>query len=252
MHIYAIKPPKGNTLYDPKSGLLTPPSGDILIVNDSGVEKFMKHPCVYFLELGVLKTNKKLTINAAQVPIEKFSRMVSKLPKFDNKYKNLFIDKISKFVPVATAKEYLNNFSEAYQNITMVIFEGKPSVLCVSFVCHKKAFRASKFCPQIIYTGADLINRFVKAGYMTIDFSGVTSISKVNDLLKLVLQNICKDPVHIEQVKMHSQKMPKVSHSKKVRFSSRNYYNEQIPRPKPRKSPIKGILKNFKSKQLLR
>jgi len=229
-------------IYDPKSGLTMPLSPEGNIINDlskDSVKAFLKvKNSFYFPDLNILKSLKKLPLPS--VPIDEFKGILDKLVTFDQKYKLLFLDILKKYMLIISIDEYRRTYTKAYQNITCVVFASKPNLLCISFVSHKKQIRASKFSDYVTYVNAPIVDSNIKAGFMTIDFSKITSIAKVNALAKDLLLFFSGSELIKEQIQMYSKKISNKS-EKKVRFSSRVYFNDEIP--KPRIKNRKGILK---------
>lgn len=225
MYLYKVsQTPKWPMVYD-KSGLLMPVPLNGCIVNDNyrdSVDKFLRTKgMVYFLDLKILKTMDRMKLEPAQIN--------DKLQYFNPKYKNLFIESISKCMNVIRVDEYKSNFYKCYQNLTAVVFPSKPNLLCISFVSQKKQVKAVKFIENIVYINAPIVDKNIKEGFMTIDFTNITSVLKTNGLTKALISFLCANHETRDQILMHSKKIPQCS-NKKVRFSSRIYYNNDIPR----------------------
>lgn len=243
MYIYRLqKSPKLPLIYDPKSGLTMPVGDDGNIVNDiskDSVQRFLKiKKDFYFPELNIFKSIKKLQLPS--VDLNEFKAILNKLAPFDPKYKSLFLEILRKYMLIISVDEYRRTYTKAYQNITGVVFASKPNLLCISFVSHKKQVRASKFNDTIQYVNAPIVDGNIKAGFMTIDFQRITSIAKVNALAKELLVFLSGSPLIKDQIQLYSKKITNKS-EKKVRFSSRVYFNDEIPRPRIKNR--KGILK---------
>lgn len=243
MYIYKLtQAPKWPNVYDAKTGLLMPLAEGEFIVNDiykDTIDRCLKiKSTFYFPSLGILKSPARQQMPG--VSVSDFKLILSKTKFFDGKYKNLFLQSLSKFMPVITVTDYMVSYRPSHVNITAVVFPSRPSVLCISLVSYKKQIKASKFCDLVVAVNANLIDRNIKAGFMTIDFSTITSVVKVNCLMKMFLSFICSDEIIKDQVHMYSRRIVSKS-TKKVRFSSKVYCDGEIPRPKLR--PMKSILR---------
>lgn len=244
MYIYKVtRIPKWPSVYDPKTGILLPLSKENT-VNDpykETIDKYLKIKSIfYFPHLSVMTSWTKMDLQEVTLPA--FKMMLSKIKPFDKKYKILFLETLCKYMPVIPVSDYVKNYNLSYVNITAVVFPSKPNVLCISFVSQKKQIRAIKFCEHILVTNANVIDKNIRAGFMSIDFSQITSVSKVNLLLKSLLSFLCEHEETRDQIQLYSKKIINKS-NKKVRFSTRIYFNEDIPRP--RKTTCKGILKKI-------
>lgn len=246
-----------------------------IIKNDDYIKKIMKlcmsasskkiFDCALYIEdIKVLMTTKALNAKDLK-PISKndFMTYLNKKPSVrymvDNyvKYKQLFVEKLKKYMRVIPLVDYNSTYNESHTFVSVIVFNNniKNKWLTISVISTKNSLSSSKLnlSKDIIFSNDKNIafnsslDEYAKKGFLKINFENITSISKVDNLLKMFISSIEKTiPSSKEEIILYTKKISDASHNKKVRFSTRLYYNELIKKSGANKykngKPV-GVLK---------
>lgn len=146
------------------------------------------------------------------------------------KYKQMFVDIISKYIQVVPYITYQTAYNESFRFTTIVIIDNRCSNkwLTMSIINTNKPISSSKMKigefgdKDIAYTSTKNFDSYVKSGFCVLDFSGITSASKVNSLVKNIISSIEKIyPDILSEIKYYCQSAHKSKNNKKVRFSTK-------------------------------
>lgn len=246
-----------------------------IIKNDDYIKKIMKvcmnasskkiFDCAIYIEdVKTLITTKTFNLNNSKVISKNdFMAYLNKKPSsksiVDNyvKYKQLFVEKLKKYMRVIPLVDYNSTYNESHTFISVVIFNNniKNKWLTLSIISTRNNLSSSKLdLPKDIIFSNDKsisfnssLDGYVKKGFLKINFENISSISKVDTLLKLFISSIEKViPSLKEEIVLYTKKISDASHNKKVRFSTKLYYNELIKKSvanKNKNGKLIGVLK---------
>lgn len=233
MRYYVTKQPSpAEYLTNRITGISSPCKSKYTIVEDQtrNIAKLVRNN-YYFTRLSVLATTTKL--NLPEIPQSKFLSEVSKLPQSNEKYKQAFVECLSKFMKVLPYETYTNNYSASFVHTCAVIFDNKdPRWLSMSIICTRSRFISTRFCQEVAATASTVASVeewpiLVKSGFFKIDFSSISSVARVNLLTRQLLQYICsRVPTAKEEISLFRKAIPSCDQKKKVRFSSKVYYGQ--------------------------
>lgn len=222
---------------------------------------------VYLEECSILITSK--TLQSKSITKTSFMTYINANPKLKSnidsyvKYKQLFIEKLKKVMRVMPLVNYNDTYNESHTFISTTVFNNniKNKWLSLSVISTRTNLSSSKLdlIKQFISSNDKSISFnstldiYIKKGFLKINFENVSSISKVDNLLKLFILSIERIiPSFNEEIQLYTKKISDTSHNKRVRFSTKLYYDNDIKKGGARKykngKPI-GVLKK-KSKYL--
>lgn len=222
---------------------------------------------VYIENCSTLITSK--TLQCKSITKTSFMGYINANPKaksmIDNyvKYKQLFIEKLKKYMNVIPLVSYNSTYNESHTFISTIVFNNniKNKWLSLSIVSTKNNLNSYKLDLSKEFISSNdksisfniTLDKYVKKGFLKINFENISSISKVDNLLKIFLLSIEKIvPSFSDEIGFYTKKISDTSHNKKVRFSAKLYYDENIKKGGANKykngKPI-GVLKK-KSKYL--
>lgn len=149
-------------------------------------------------------------------------------------FKKYFLDNISNYLQVVPYNDYINSYNESYRFVSIVVFDNKilNNWLTISLINTNTNMPSSKLKisnisdKEILFTNS--LDRYIKNGFCSIEFSGISSVSKCNNLIKLLLKSIENIyPYFTDEVKFFkgTGKINSNYENKKVRFSSKLYTN---------------------------
>lgn len=233
MHYYVTKQPSPAAyLTDRITGISSHSKSKYTIVEDQtrNIAKLIRNN-YYFTRLSILSTTAKL--NLPEISQSKFLLDVAKLPASNEKYKQTFVDSLSKFMKVVPYETYKNNYSASFVHTSAVIFDNKdPRWLSMSIICTRSRFVSTRFCTLVAATASTVASVeawpvLVKSGFFKIDFSDITSVAKTNEIVKQLIQYLLvKIPAISEEITLFRKAIPSCDKKKKVRFSSKVYYGQ--------------------------
>lgn len=246
-----------------------------IIKNEDYIKKIMKlcmsasskkiFDCAIYIEdIKILMTTKTFNSKDSKlISKNDFMAYLNKKPTIkctvDNyvKYKQLFVEKLKKYMKVIPLVDYNSTYNESHTFVSVCVFNNniKNNWLTLSIISTRNNLNSNRLdLPKdIIYSNDKSISfnssldGYVKKGFLKINFENITSISKVDNLLKMFISSIEKViPSLKEEIVLYTKKISDASHNKKVRFSTRLYYNELIKKSGANKykngKPI-GVLK---------
>jgi hypothetical protein len=156
------------------------------------------------------------------------------------KYKQLFIEKLKKYMKVIPLIDYNSTYNESHTFISTVVFNNniKNKWLSLSIISTKNNLNSCRLdLPKEFISSNDKsitfnsnLDKYVKKGFLKINFENISSISKVDNILKLFILSIEKIvPSFNEEIILYTKKISDTSHNKKVRFSTKLYYDDSTP-----------------------
>ncbi len=170
-------------------------------------------------------------VDAIEYLNKEFSN-ISKTISNSINFKKYFLDNMSNYLQVVPYSDYISSYNESYRFVSMIVFDNKilNKWLTISLINTNAHMPSSKLKisnisdKEIIFTNS--LDKYIKNGFCSIDFSEISSISKCNNLIKLLLKSI--ENIYSEfssEVKFFkgNGKINTNSKNKKVRFSSKLY-----------------------------
>lgn len=192
--------------------------------------------CIFIVNSNMVKNPLSSCKSIKKIELVEYINEMSKniFSASVTKYKNIFVNIISKYIQVIPYSTYLDTYNESFRFTTIVIMDNRSANrwLTMSIVNTNKPISSSrlKICSisdkDISYTSTNNFDSYIKSGFCAIDFSDMTSVSKINSFVKELISSIEKIyPDILAEIKYYSQSTYKSKNEKKVRFSTKLYVN---------------------------
>lgn len=205
--------------------------------NASGnVFVYLREPsvCIFIMDINIGKNPLSALRSIKKIEFVEYINEVTSGAAIGNssamKYKQMFVDVISKYIQVVPYITYQTVYNESFRFTTIVIMDNRCSNkwLTMSIINTNKSISSSKMKigelgdKDIAYTSTKNFDSYVKSGFCVLDFSEITSASKVNALVKRIISSIEKIyPEILSEIKYYCRSAHKSKNDKKVRFSTK-------------------------------